>query len=257
MDIFIRANAQEVGETAAGIIAPFVKQGRTIGLATGSSPLTTYKELIRLYEDGELSFRTIQAFLLDEYVGLSREDANSYFKTIRNEFTAHVDFVDSNVHSPDSTDPDPYHAAALYEEKISASGVAIQLLGVGVNGHIGFNEPTSALQGPTKVQALHPQTIKDNARFFNSLEEVPTHAMTQGLGTITRAENIVLVATGMAKADAIWGIAEGPLTAMCPGSVLQLHPNVTIVVDEAAASRLEHADYYRTMEAIRPVPQID
>ncbi len=252
MDIIIRANAQEVGEAAAQVIAPFVREGKTIGLATGSSPLTTYKELIRLYEEGELSFSNIQAFLLDEYVGLDREDDNSYFKTIRNEFTSHVDFKDSNVHSPDSTDPDPYHAAALYEEKITASGVAIQLLGVGVNGHIGFNEPTSALQGPTKVQALHPQTIKDNARFFNgAIEEVPTHAMTQGLGTITRAENIVLVATGDTKADAVWGIVEGPLTAMCPGSVLQLHPNVTIVVDEAAASRLENVEYYRTMERIR------
>lgn len=251
MDIFIRANAQEVGETAAGIIAPFVRAGRTIGLATGSSPVTTYQELIRMYEAGELSFKDVHAFLLDEYVGLSREDSNSYFKTIRTEFTSHVDFIDSNVHSPDSTDPNPHHAAEVYEEEVSAAGVAIQLLGVGVNGHIGFNEPTSALQGPAKVQALHPQTIRDNARFFSSPEEVPTHAVTQGLGTITRAENIVLVATGVGKADAIWGIVEGPLTAMCPGSVLQLHPNVSIVIDEAAASRLEHADYYRTMEASR------
>ena len=251
MDIIIRANAQEVGEAAAGVIAPFVQQGRTIGLATGSSPLSTYRELIRLHEAGELSFKNIQAFLLDEYVGLDREDDNSYFKTIRNEFTSHVDFEDSNVHSPDSTDPDPYHAAATYEDKITASGVAIQLLGVGVNGHIGFNEPTSSLQGPTKVQALHPQTIKDNARFFNTIEEVPTHAMTQGLGTITRAENIVLVATGESKAEAIWGIVEGPLTAMCPGSVLQMHPTVTIVVDEAAASKLEHTEYYRRTERNR------
>lgn len=252
MDIIIRADAQEVGKEAAAVMAPFIKQGRTIGLATGSSPLTTYRELIRMYESGELTFKTIQAFLLDEYVGLARDDKNSYFRTIRDEFTAHVDFVDANVHSPDSTDPDPYHAAALYEQKIIDTGVAIQLLGVGVNGHIGFNEPTSALQGPTKVQALHPQTIKDNARFFNDcLEDVPTHAMTQGLGTITRAENIIMVATGEAKADAIHRIVEGPLTALCPGSVLQLHANVTLVVDEAAASRLEHADYYRTMEQIR------
>lgn len=252
MDIIIRANAQEVGKAAAAVIAPFVQQGKTLGLATGSSPLSTYKELIRLYEAGELSFKNIQAFLLDEYVGLDRDDDNSYFKTIRNEFTALVDFEDANVHSPDSTDPDPYHAVAEYEAKIIDAGVAIQLLGVGVNGHIGFNEPTSALQGPTKVQALHPQTIKDNARFFNDcLEDVPTHAMTQGLGTITRAENIIMVATGEAKTDAIHRIVEGPLTALCPGSVLQLHANVTLVVDEAAASRLEHADYYRTMERIR------
>lgn len=160
--------------------------------------------------------------------------------------------MDANVHSPDSTDPDPYHAAALYEQKIIDTGVAIQLLGVGVNGHIGFNEPTSALQGPTKVQALHPQTIKDNARFFNDcLEDVPTHAMTQGLGTITRAENIVLVATGDTKADAVWGIVEGPLTAMCPGSILQMHNNATIIVDEAAASKLENADHYRLMEQLK------
>lgn len=257
MDIIIRANAQEVGKAAAAVIAPFVQQGKTLGLATGSSPLSTYKELIRLYEAGELSFKNIQAFLLDEYVGLDRDDDNSYFKTIRNEFTALVDFEDANVHSPDSTDPDPYHAVAEYEAKIIDAGVAIQLLGVGVNGHIGFNEPTSSLQGPTKVQALHPQTIKDNARFFDTIEEVPTHAMTQGLGTIMSAENIVLVATGASKAAAIAGIVEGPLTAMCPGSVLQFHPNVTIVVDEAAAAELQHTDYYRGLEENHLLPRLN
>lgn len=119
------------------------------------------------------------------------------------------------------------------------------------NGHIAFNEPSSSLSGLTKVQALHPKTVEDNARFFNTIEEVPTHALTQGLGTLSRAQNIVLVATGEGKADAIRGTVEGPVTASCPGSILQMHNNATVIVDEAAASKLENADHYRLMEQLK------
>ncbi|BAU96990.1 glucosamine-6-phosphate isomerase [Corynebacterium suranareeae] len=251
MDIIIRKDAQEVGKEAAKLIAPFANNGGTLGLATGSSPLSTYKELIRMYEAGEVSFKECKAFLLDEYVGLTRDDDNSYFKTIRKEFTDHIDIVDERVFSPDGANPDPHAAAAEYEALLAAESVAVQLLGIGGNGHIAFNEPTSSLTGLTKVQALHPKTVEDNARFFNTIDEVPTHALTQGLGTVSRAQNIVLVATGEGKAEAIRGTVEGPVTSSCPGSILQMHNNATIIVDEAAASKLENADYYRLMEQLK------
>ncbi|ANE04831.1 glucosamine-6-phosphate deaminase [Corynebacterium crudilactis] len=251
MDIIIRKDAQEVGKAAAALVAPFANKGGTLGLATGSSPLSTYKELIRLYEAGEVSFKECQAFLLDEYVGLTRDDENSYFKTIRNEFTDHIDILDDQVFSPDGANPDPHAAAEEYEAMLAAQSVAVQILGIGGNGHIAFNEPTSSLSGLTKVQALHPKTVEDNARFFSSIEEVPTHALTQGLGTLSRAQNIVLVASGEGKAEAIRGTVEGPVSASCPGSILQMHNNVTIVIDEAAASKLENAEYYRLMEQLK------
>lgn len=251
MDIIICKDEQEVGKAAAALIAPFATKGGTLGLATGSSPLSTYQELIRMYEAGEVSFKNCKAFLLDEYVGLTRDNENSYFKTIRKEFTDHIDIVDEEVYSPDGANPDPYAAAEEYEAKLAAESVDVQILGIGGNGHIAFNEPTSSLSGLTKVQALHPKTVEDNARFFNTIEEVPTHALTQGLGTLSRAQNIVLVATGEGKADAIRGTVEGPVTASCPGSILQMHNNATIIIDEAAASKLENADHYRLMEQLK------
>lgn len=251
MDVIIRKDAEEVGKAAAALIVPFVNKGGTLGLATGSSPVSTYKELIRLYEAGEVTFKDCKAFLLDEYVGLTRDDENSYFKTIRNEFTDHIDIADEKVYSPDGMNPNPHLAAEEYEALLAAETIAVQLLGIGSNGHIAFNEPMSSLTGLTKVQALHPKTVEDNARFFDSIEDVPTHSLTQGLGTLSRAKNIVMVAIGESKAAAIRGTIEGPVTASCPGSILQMHNNVTIVVDEAAASKLEDPDYYRMMEKLK------
>lgn len=248
MDVIIRSDEQGVAEAAAGLFLPFIHAGATIGLATGSSPLATYRELIARNRAGELSFRDCRAFLLDEYVGLTREDPNSYYRTIRTEFTDHIDIPDAEVRSPDGTHPDPFTAAREYEELILADPIAIQLLGIGANGHIAFNEPAASLTGPTTVEALHPRTVADNARFFDSVDQVPTQALTQGLGTISRAGCIVLVATGAGKAEAIRGTVEGPVTASCPGSILQMHRDVTVIVDEAAASRLDNADYYRIME---------
>ena len=245
MDILIRSTPAEVAAAAADILAGYANKSATLGLATGSTPVATYKELIARHERGEVSFAGSRAFLLDEYLGLNPEHEQSYYATIRRDFTSHVDFDDSLVKSPEGNAADPVAASAAYDQAIrNAGGVDIQLLGIGANGHIGFNEPSSSLTSRTRVVALHPQTVKDNSRFFDTVEEVPRHALTQGLGTIGEARHLLLIATGSNKANAVHAMVEGPLSARCPGSVLQLHQHATVIVDEAAAARLEDREYY-------------
>ncbi|AWB82622.1 glucosamine-6-phosphate deaminase [Corynebacterium yudongzhengii] len=253
MDILIRDTPDQVAQTAADIVEIYVRRGQTIGLATGSTPLGLYRELIRRHREEHLSFAGIDAFCLDEYIGLPADHEQSYHRFIRDNFTSQVDFADERVHSPDGMDPRPWVAAELYEKHIrDVGGISVQVLGVGTNGHIGFNEPASPLRARTRVETLHQQTLSDNARFFSSPEEVPTHAITQGLGTILDARHPLLLATGEGKANAIAAMVEGPLSASCPASVLQLHDQVTVVVDKPAASQLADIDYYRHMESARP-----
>jgi glucosamine-6-phosphate deaminase len=217
-----------------------------LGLATGSSPLFAYRELIRRHREEGLSFAGVRTYNLDEYVGLPADHPESYRSVIRRELTSHLDIADVDVHGPDGAHPDPLASAREYEQRLRDGGpVAVQLLGIGANGHIGFNEPGSSLSSLTRVKTLTEQTRRDNARFFDRPEDVPRHVITQGLGTIARAEHLVLTATGPGKAAAVGAGVEGPLTASCPASVLQLHPHATVVVDEAAAAGLERADYYR------------
>ena len=251
MEVVILPSPEDCGRLVADIVARAVRSGSlgtrpTLGLATGSSPLATYRELIRRHREEGLSFAGVRTFNLDEYVGLPADHPQSYRSVIRREFTSHLDIADDDVHGPDGEHPDPLVAAREYEQRLRDAGpVAVQLLGIGANGHIGFNEPGSSLNSVTRVKTLTEQTRRDNARFFDRPEDVPHHVITQGLGTILRAEHLVLVATGEAKAEAIAAAVEGPLTASCPGSVLQLHPHVTVVVDAAAGSRLARADHYR------------
>ena len=245
MDILIRSTPDEVAVAAADILARYANNSATLGLATGSTPVATYKELIARHERGEVSFAGSRAFLLDEYLGLHPEHEQSYYATIRRDFTSHVDFDDALVKSPEGSAADPVAASTAYDQAIrNAGGVDVQLLGIGANGHIGFNEPSSSLTSRTRVVALHPRTVKDNSRFFDTVEEVPRHALTQGLGTISEARHLLLIATGSNKANAVHAMVEGPLSAHCPGSVLQLHPRATVIVDEAAASLLEDREYY-------------
>lgn len=253
MEILIRTNAASVATAAADIISDYAGRGATLGLATGSTPVAMYKELIARYQRGELSFSQCQAFLLDEYIGLPRGHEQSYFATIRREFTHHVDIDDARVYSPEGTAEHPDEAGVAYDEAIAAAGgIDIQVLGVGTDGHIGFNEPGSSLSSGTRMKTLHASTISDNARFFDSTSAVPVHVLTQGLGTISRAGHLMLLATGSNKAEAVAALAEGPLSAICPASILQLHPHATVIVDEAAAEQLRHADYYRFTEANKP-----
>src|SRR6478735_11204936 len=257
MEVIIRQHEQECGVTVADIVDRAVRSGATtLGLATGSSPLSVYQELIRRHREENLTFKHAQAFLLDEYVGLPPSHPQSYAHVIRVEFTDHIDIDPSRVHGPDGVADDIFSAAAQYDALITESGpVDVQLLGIGANGHIGFNEPGSSLGSRTRIKTLTEQTRHDNARFFTGIDNVPRHVITQGLGTISAARHLVLIATGSHKAEAIAAAGEGPLTASCPGSVLQLHPHVTVVVDDAAAARLKNADFYRYALKYKPAQQ--
>lgn len=222
----------------------------TLGLATGSSPVLAYRELIRRHREEGLSFAAARAFLLDEYIGLSQEAPQSYYRFIRDEFTSHIDIPDDVVCSPDGQASDPAAAAIRYDDSIrEAGGIDLQILGIGSDGHIGFNEPTSSFASRTRVKTLTEQTVRDNARFFDDQAEVPVHVLTQGLGTICEARRIVLTATGEGKAEAIAQLVEGPVSARWPATILQHHPRVQVVIDEGAARDLELGDYYRFVQA--------
>ena len=239
MDVIICPTPAEAGRTAADIIEPYVRDGGVLGLATGSTPTPTYQELIRRHREEGLSFAGSKAFLLDEYLGLPKEHEESYYATIRRELTSHVNIPDADVRSLDGTAADATTAAAEYEQAIKdAGGVDIQILGIGANGHIAFNEPGSPHDSRTRVIDLHPQTIADNARFFDNEDQVPRQALTQGIGTIMEAKHLILIATGANKADAVKALIEGPVTEDSPASAIQNHPNVTVILDEAAASTL-------------------
>ena len=257
MEVVIRQHEKQCGATAADIFADAVTSGATtLGLATGSSPLSVYHELIRRHRKEGLSFAGAQAFLLDEYVGLPPSHPQSYAHVIRSEFTDHIDIDSARVHSPNGVADDIFTAAQEYDALIGDCGpVDVQLLGIGANGHIGFNEPGSSLASRTRVKTLTEQTRRDNARFFAGIDEVPRHVITQGLGTICDARHLVLIATGGHKAEAIAAAVEGPLTASCPASVLQLHRHVTVVVDDAAAGQLKNADFYRYALKHKPPQQ--
>ncbi|MGX5716498.1 glucosamine-6-phosphate deaminase [Arthrobacter sp. MAHUQ-56] len=247
MEVVILGGSKQLGRLAADAIEDLVrrKPDAVLGLATGSSPLPVYDELAARHAQG-LDFSRTSAFTLDEYVGLPAGHPESYREVIRREFTSRVNIAPENVHGPDGAAADIPAACAAYEEAIrSAGGVDLQLLGVGTDGHIAFNEPGSSFASRTRIKSLIEQTRRDNARFFHSLAEVPHHVLTQGLGTIMDARHVILLATGAQKAQAVRDFVEGPVAAICPASVLQFHPHATILLDEAAASALRLADFYR------------
>jgi glucosamine-6-phosphate deaminase len=248
MEIVILPGVKAIAALAADAIAALLerKPDAVLGLATGSSPLPVYTELALRHERDGLDFSRVRGFALDEYVGLPAGHPESYREVIRREFTERVNISPANVHSPDGTAADIPGACRAYEDAIrEAGGVDLQLLGVGTDGHIGFNEPGSSLASRTRIKTLIEQTRRDNARFFGSLAEVPHHVITQGLGTILDTRHVILIATGAQKAQAVRDLVEGPVAAICAASVLQLHPHATVLVDEAAASSLRLADYYR------------
>lgn len=257
MEIIVLPDAGRVARTAASIIEDRVRCGPAVlGLATGSTPLGTYRELIRRHREEGLSFAGSQAFLLDEYVGLPASHPESYRSVIRREIADHVDFAAGAVHGLDGEAADPASEAARYDASIArAGGIDVQILGIGSDGHIGFNEPMSSLASRTRIKTLTEQTRRDNARFFAGPDEVPHHVLTQGLGTILEARHLLLLGLGEAKAEAVAAAVEGPVAARCPASALQLHPHVTVLVDAAAASRLEHTEYYQHTFGKKPAWQ--
>ncbi|MGH3586836.1 MAG: glucosamine-6-phosphate deaminase, partial [Pseudonocardia sp.] len=225
-----------------------------LGLATGSSPLKVYDELARRHEETGLSFARAHGFMLDEYVGLPAEHPQRYRNVIETEIASRVAWPADQVHGPDGLAEDIPAACAAYEQAITdAGGVDLQLLGIGTDGHIAFNEPGSSLASRTRIKTLTRQTRVDNARFFDDdVDQVPAHCLTQGLGTIMAARHLVLLATGRHKAEAVHQLVEGPISAMWPGTVMQLHPHATVLVDDAAASRLQLGDYYRQTFGSKP-----
>jgi glucosamine-6-phosphate deaminase len=245
-------------EQIAGLVADAIEQlvqarpAAVIGLATGSSPLPAYQQLIDRHRAGTApSYDAVPWFLLDEYVGLPQGHPQSYRATIARELTDELGV--SDVHAPDPSPDGLPTAGERYERELAeAGGVDLQVLGIGSDGHLAFNEPGSSLSSRTRIKTLTEQTRADNARFFDSLAEVPTHVLTQGLGTILDARHLVVVATGEAKAAAVAAAVEGPLSASCPASILQWHPHATVLVDEPAASRLERVDHYREVWAAKP-----
>ena len=248
MEVIIVADAAEGAREVADVFERVVRDAGPVvlGLATGSSPVAAYQEMIRRHREEGLSFADARAFLLDEYVGLPAGHEQSYHRFIRENFTSHIDMDDALVLSPDGGAADPAAEAARYDSSIGeAGGVDLQILGIGSNGHIAFNEPGSSLASRTRPVVLTQCTVSDNARFFESASDVPRLALSQGLATIREAREIVLTATGRNKAQAVAQMVEGPISARWPATCLQLHPAVTVVVDEDAASELELTDYYR------------
>ena len=255
MEVVI-APAERLAVLAADAVEAVVRSGpgAVLGLATGSSPLKVYDELVRRHVQDGLSFAGVRAFMLDEYVGLPVDHPQRYRNVIETEIASRVDFAPGAVQGPDGNAEDLVAACAAYEESIAgAGGVDLQILGIGTDGHIAFNEPGSSLASRTRIKTLTRQTRVDNARFFDDdVEQVPTHCLTQGLGTIMSARHLVLLATGRGKAEAVHQLVEGPVSAMWPATILQHHPHVTVLVDDAAASRLQLADYYRETFASKP-----
>ncbi|MCW2289680.1 glucosamine-6-phosphate deaminase [Leucobacter luti] len=254
MDVVIVADAAEVAERAADQIAAVIlrRPDAVLGVATGSSPIGTYNALAERVRSGVLDFSRAGAFALDEYAGIDLRHPESYHEVIRRTVTEPLGLDPARVHVPDGSAADLTAAGEEYERLIlAAGGVELQLLGIGANGHIGFNEPTSSFGSRTRQKTLAPQTRADNARFFDSADEVPVHCITQGLGTILDARELLLVAQGESKAEAVAAMIEGPLASVCPASALQLHRNATVVIDRAAASKLRLTGYYEHVQQYR------
>ncbi len=249
MRIAVLSSTSDIASVAADMYTDLLskKPDAVIGLATGSSPLPVYDELVKRYEAGQVSFAGATAFLLDEYVGLPSDHPETYRNFIDRVFVSRVNFAPGAVNGPDGSAKDPLAAAAAYEQAIRDSGgIDLQILGIGTDGHIAFNEPGGSLSSLTHTQVLTEQTRIDNARFFdNDINKVPTLCLTQGLGTIGRAKKVVLVAQGEQKAEAVAQMVEGSVSAFWPATVLQFHNDATILVDEAAAAGLVLQDHYK------------
>jgi len=260
MEVIIESTPLAGSETGARIVEKLVraKPEAVLGLATGSTPLGLYRELIRRHREGGLDFGAVTTFNLDEYVGLDPRHPASYHRFMQENLFDHVNIRPDHIHLPDGMTADIPAYCAGYEAAIrAAGGIGLQVLGIGHDGHIGFNEPGSSLGSRTRLKTLTAETIEANRRFFSDAGEVPHHVITMGVGTILESRVCLLLAFGEAKAEAVAGMVEGPVTAMCPASVLQLHPQTVLIVDEAAASRLRRADYYRYVYANKPEFQRD
>lgn len=245
MLLIVKKNYAEVSREGARIIAALIrkKPNCVLGFATGSTPLGMYEELIRMHTEEGLDFSKVVTFNLDEYVGLPPSHQQSYHYFMWKHLFDHINVDSRYVHIPMGMAEDIEAQCEWYEEQIEwFGGIDLQVLGIGANGHIAFNEPGSSLGSRTRIKTLKPKTIKDNGRFFQDKSEVPRFAITMGVGTIMEAKHLLLMASGKAKAAAIKATAEGPITAHYPATIVQMHRYATILVDRPAASKLT-ADY--------------
>lgn len=249
MLVVLKTNYEEVGREAARIVAGALrsKPNLVLGLATGSTPLGLYKELIALHRDHSLDFSRATSFNLDEYLGLAPSHPQSYHYFMEQNFFSQVNLPRDRAHVPDGTIQGGYDDyCRRYEQAIQAAGgIDLQILGIGRNGHIGFNEPTSSLASRTRLKALSRETIEDNRHVFASESEMPKCAITMGIGTILESRRVLLLASGRSKAAAVAKAIEGPITSSVSASALQMHPDVTFIIDEEAAYSLTQRDYYR------------
>ena len=259
MEVIICSSADVIGSTVADAIERLVtaKPDCVLGLATGGSPQPIYDELAQRHREQGLSFARARAFMLDEYVGLAADHPERYRNVIEREVVSRLDLDPAAVLGPDGLATDLGAACAAYEQAIvDAGGVDLQILGIGSDGHVAFNEPGSSLASRTRIKTLTSQTRRDNARFFDGdADAVPRHCLTQGMATIMAARHLVLVGTGRGKAEAIHQLVEGPISAMWPATLLQMHQHATVLVDSAAASRLQLAAYFLETYAEKPAWQ--
>lgn len=248
MQIIILQDQEQITELASDFIVELLdnKPSAVLGLATGSTPLDLYSKLAELNQQQRISFKNVTTFNLDEYLGIPADHSLSYRCFMNTHLFKHIDIPYENTHLPNSMTDNPKQESIDYDRLISETGgIDLQLLGIGVNGHIGFNEPSSSLASRTRVKTLTQSTLQANSRFFSAGETQPRLAITMGIGTIMEAKQILLLAYGEDKADAIKASIEGPITAMCPASILQMHPEVTFILDETAARKLDNINYYK------------
>lgn len=240
MKLIVTKNYDEASLEAFKVMKEYLKPGKVLGLATGSTPLGLYNLMIKDHKENGTSYKDIYSFNLDEYVGLPLTHPESYYAFMHNNLFNHIDIKEENTHVPSGLGEDIEEKCKAYDKMIENKPVDIQVLGIGSDGHIAFNEPNTPFDIGTHITDLAESTIKDNARFFdNDMSKVPTQAVTQGIGTIMKAKNIILIANGKNKAQAIKDMIEGPIDIKCPASILQKHPSVVVVVDEEAASLLK------------------
>lgn len=252
MEIIIHQNSQSACEYAARMIEKLIlkKPNAVLGLATGGTPVPVYQSLIEKHQKSGLDFSKVTSFNLDEYVGVAPDHETSYHRFMKENLFSKINISPEKTHIPDGLTKDVDAHCAEYEKQIiAAGGIDLQLLGIGAEGHIGFNEPSSSLQSRTRIKTLLERTREDNKRFFAPGEKVPHHAITMGIGTIMEARTVVLLAFGKSKAKAVAESVEGPISARMPASILQMHPKAVILLDEASASELEMKDYYQYVYA--------
>jgi glucosamine-6-phosphate deaminase len=251
MEVIVTRDYDEMSAKAAEIVIAQIKAKPTtvLGLATGSTPIGLYKLLAKAHKEDGLDFSKMATFNLDEYVGLAPTHEQSYRRFMDKNLFDHINIPKKRTNVPDGLAKHLGAYCEKYEQMIAeAGGVDLQVLGIGRDGHLGFNEPGTSLASPTQIVALAPETVEDNARFFESEDEVPRFAITMGIKTILSARICLMLANGKNKADAVRGCVEGPITSMLTASALQLHPKAIVIVDEAAAANLERLDYYKWVQ---------